>query len=312
MLQQALVNYSLHGCSHMAAALAYYALFSIFPLLLVVLSLLGFALQFVPLAINGRSYMFEFLAINTSPDLAAWLDERLTEVQTLRSTAGLVGLAVLLFGASGVFTMLDEAFNQIWGLPVPDHGPLRAFLALLRRRFFAFLMVVALGVITLTVLLFSVTLRQLAVLTATLPYSEPFWYVVGLLVVPSLNWLILLLIFKIMPDTEVAWGDVWLASLVTTVLLEGAKRVFAWYVSAFGVANAYGAIGNVVVFVLLIYIAAQIVFLGGELSASYARHFGSRSRAEGQPAPVPVVPDEAASLERQTQAVSTPNTRHEP
>lgn len=271
------MNYSLHGCSRMAAALAYYTLFSIFPLLLILLALLGLALQFLPIAFNARAYLFEVVAVNTAPDLARWLDERLLEIQNLRGAGGLFGVVVLLYGASGVFNQLDEAFNEIWGLPVPDHGPVRAFLELLRRRFLAFLMVLGLGLITIVVLILSASLRTAAEVTAALPYSTTFWSYVSLLIVPALNWLILILIFKVMPDTYVAWGDVWLAAAITAILLEGAKRVFSWYISAFGVANAYGAIGNVVVFVLLIYVAAQIVFLGGELSASYARHFGSRT-----------------------------------
>jgi membrane protein len=303
MLQQAVVNYSLHNCSRMAAALAYYALFSIFPLLLVLLSLVGVALQFMQIAIDARTFVFDFLASNTSREIADWLDNRLTEIQDLRGTAGLVGALALFFAASGVFTVLDDAFNEIWGLPVPEHGPLQAVLLVMRRRFFAFLVVLSLGVLTVFMLILSSMLRTLATLTVDVPYSAPFWALIGLLVVPLLNWFVLMLMFKIMPDTHVAWGDVWLAAGVTVLLLEGAKRMFTWYINAFGIANAYGAIGNVVVFVLLIYVAAQIVFLGGELSAAYARTFGSRA-TEGlpvpKPAPLPPTPTRRAWLRRRT------------
>jgi membrane protein len=293
MLQEAVINFSLHGCSRMAAALAYYTLFSIFPLLLILVSLLGLALQYYPnSSLDARTYVFELVAFYTSNDLARWLDERLLEIQNLRTTGGLIGAVVLFFGASGVFAQLDEAFNEIWGLPVPDYGFVRAAVELVRKRFFSFLMVLGLGFLTIAALLLSSTLRALEGLTVSLPYSATFWYVVGLGVLPLLNWIILMVVYKIMPDTYVAWGDVWLAAGVTTLLLEGAKRIFTWYISAFGVANTYGAIGNVVVFMLLIYFGAQIVFLGGELSASYARHYGSRvalhPARQHQP-PVPAV-----------------------
>jgi len=277
MVQEAVFNFSMHGCSRMAAALAYYTLFSIFPLLLILVSLLGLALQYFPnTGYDARSYIFELVAFYTSDSLATWLDERLLEIQTLRTTGGIVGAVILFFGASGVFAQLDEAFNEIWGLSAPDYGFFRAALELVRRRFFSFVMVLGLALITIAVFVLSSTLRTLETLTTSLPLSGSFWYLVGLLVLPVLTWIVLMIIFKVMPDTYVAWGDVWLAAGITTLLLEGAKRVFTLYISAFGVANTYGAIGNVVVFMLLIYFGAQIVFLGGELSAAYARHYGSR------------------------------------
>jgi membrane protein len=263
----------------LAAALAYYTMFSLAPLLLIVIAIAGLALG--QEAVQGQliAQLQGLVGENGAEAIQSML------ASANKPKAGLVatglGLATLLFGASGVFGALQDSLNTIWEVtPKPGRG----VLGVLQARFVSFTMVLGVGFLLLVALLLSAALAALGELMGgLLPIPEYVLQGLNFLLSFSVITLLFALIYKILPDVEIRWSDVWIGAAVTALLFTIGKLLIGLYLGKSDVGAAYGIAGSVVIILLWVYYSALILFLGAEFTQVYANTYGSR-----------VVPDEDA------------------
>jgi membrane protein len=272
----------------LGAALAYYAMFSIFPLLLLLIALLGYVLQYLPEAVDVQSQILSTVSTNFSPDVADLLRGVLEGVKNQAGGATIIGLITLLLGASGVFGQLDMTFNKIWNVPKPTEtaGIVASVVTTVRKKLFSFGMVLAVGFLLIVSMVMSGAAQVLRDSLTTVPVVGGYaGFVMGLAISLLLNTLVFALLFKYLPDTEVHWGDVWLGALVTALIWEIGKYILGWYIGRSGQSwSAYGVVGSVLVLMTWIYFSSQILFLGAEFTEVYARRHGSRAAVPGSAA----------------------------
>jgi membrane protein len=258
----------------LGAALSYYTVFSMAPLLLLAISIAGLA--FGRAAAEGR--IFGELTGILGPDAAHLVE--LAVAKANKPRGGLIGAGIgavaLLGGATGVVVELQDALNTVWKLvPKPNRG----LWGIVRTRLLSLAMVLALGFLLLVSLVVSAGLAALsgwlrgfvggAVLIG--------WVLDGVVALAAISTL-LALIYKFLPDARVAWRDVWVGALVSAVLFLAGKYLIGLYVAKASVASAFGAAGSLAVLLVWIYYSAQIVVLGAELTRLYANRYGEKIR----------------------------------
>lgn len=272
LLRDTVKAFAEDNASRLAAALAYYTLFSIAPLLVIAIGIAG-------LVIGQNQAQDDIVAqieANAGPQVAEALTGLIGNVG--RPSAGvvatLVGTLVLIWGASQVMAQLKDSFNTIWRI-TPD--PTAGLWFTIRQKLIALVMVLVLGLLTLLSLLVST-----AIATFNKLLAERFPILAFLLpILDILTTLVLLtplfaLIFRTLPDTRITWRDVGPGALVTAALFLLGKFLIGWYLSFSGAASAYGAAGSLIVLLLWVYYSAQLLFLGAELTKTYTYRFGSR------------------------------------
>jgi membrane protein len=257
----------------MGAALAFYTLFSMAPLLLIVISVAG--LVFGEDAARGE--IAAQLHLLMGERSAGAVQELLASVRAPAegTAATLLGLLLLLVGATTVFGELQDALDRIWRVPAKQQAS--GWIALIRSRLLSFGMILAIG------FLLTVSLVVSAVLATLGRWWEPLfggWYWVATLSNAGAGFLMVAvmfaLIYKVMPRVRVQWKDVWVGAVATTVLFTLGKFLIGLYIGRSGVNSAFGAAGSLVVVLLWVYYSAQIFLLGAEFTWVYANVFGSR------------------------------------
>lgn len=271
----------------LGAALAYYTVFSLAPLILVLLALLGFLFRNDPAgAWQKVTQQLSYFVDKSALDVIQGIAQK--AAQPNKSVlATVIGVALALFGASGVFGQLQDALNTIWGVKAKPGGGIWGFL---RSRFLSFAMVG--GVCFL--LLVSMTLESLLkgfshFVQAMLPGGIVIAVAVYLLFDFAVVVLLLASIFKFLPDAKIRWRDVWIGAVITTLLFALGKWALGLYLGSGAAASAYGAASSLITLLLWIYYSSQILLFGAEITQVYADHFGAK-----------VVPDKyAVRIEQQ-------------
>jgi membrane protein len=270
------VRWSDDACYRLGASLAYAALFSIFPLLLLAVTTIGFVLGDDN---TVRQRLLASVAAATSPAVRSLLDETLQNMQSHRTARGVgavVGTVTLLLGASGVFIELQASLNLIWRVKPPaSQGIESAILGTLRARAFSFLVVV---IAASTLLALLATSAGLQALGGAADEGSPGktllqWTDVGL----SFGLLsgLLAAVYRFVPSTPIAWRDVAPGAVLTAVLFTVLKSLLGWYLGHVASYAAYGAVGAVLGLLTWIYVSSLVVFYGAEFSRVYAERFGS-------------------------------------
>jgi membrane protein len=260
----------------MGAAIAYYTVFSLAPLLVIVI------------AIAGAVFGYEAVSGQITGQLTGLLGaEGARFVQGLVASAsdterglvaGLVSIAVLLVGATTVFAELQSALDRIWH--VPEREKPKGLWAVLRARLLsiglimgmAFLLMVSLAVAAATAAIGAWAGRLM-------PSSAVLLYALNLLISLGFSTLLFGMIFKLMPTTPIRWRDVWIGAFVTAVLFEVGKLLIGLYIGKSGITESFQAAGALVVLLAWVYYAAQIFLLGAEFTKVYAQEHGSLSAA---------------------------------
>jgi membrane protein len=260
------------NASGLAAALAYYTLLSIAPLVVLAVAIAGLA--FGEEAARGQ------ISDQISTVVGAQAGE---SIESIASNAhapsagvfsSIIGVIVLLFGASGVFGELQTSLNTIWEV---EPKPGRGILGVIKDRFFSFTMVVGVAFLLLVSLVLSAAIAGLgSFLENALPGGEALWMLLNIALSLGIVTLLFALIFKIVPDAEIRWRDVWVGAFVTAVLFTIGKLLIGLYLGKSTLTSSYGAAGSLVALVVWVYYTSQIVFLGAEFTQVYARRFGSR------------------------------------
>jgi membrane protein len=263
----------------MGAALAYYAVFSLAPLLLIAIGIAG--------AVRGeqaaRGEIVGQIEQTVGKPAAEAIQGMLKSAWDAEGSTlpTLVGFAVLLFGASGVFVELHDALNTIWKVP-PKPG--QGFLRLLRDRLLSFTVVLGTGFLLLVSLIVSAALAALShfLTPDSLPGGVYLWQGVNILVSFCFIALLFAMIFKLLPDTRVAWRDVWVGAALTALLFTAGKYLLGLYIGQSGVTSTFGAAGSLVLVLLWVYYSAQILLFGAEFAYAYSKRRGSKAGPSGE------------------------------
>jgi membrane protein len=273
LLKATLKAWSDDYASSMGAALSYYTLFSIAPLLLIVISIAG--LIFGPEAARGE--ILEQLSDLMGEQGARAVEGLLASASEPASSvpALLFGLAVLFFGATTVFAELQDAFDRIWR--VPGREPPGGFLALVRGRFLSFGMMLGIAFLLIVSLLATAALAALGKwYGARFEGWETLLQVINFVVSFALITVLFALIYKVLPRIRVEWRDVWIGAALTALLFVIGKSLIGLYIGKSGIASGYGAAASLVVLLVWVYYSAQIFLLGAEFTWVYAYKLGSK------------------------------------
>jgi membrane protein len=208
--------------------------------------------------------------------------------------ATIIGIVTLLLGATGLFGQLQEALNVIWDVPPRQNGGL---LVMLKQRFVSFTMVLGIGFLLLVSMVLSAGLTAFGeYLSQHLPQTSAFLPTLNFIISFALITVLFAMMYRILPDVDVDWSDVWIGAAVTALLFTVGKTLLGLYLGRASVASAYGAAGSLVVILLWIYYSAQILFFGAEFTQVYAHHYGSKI------VPDFTLPDQQATAAAQTAA----------
>ncbi|HMH33402.1 MAG TPA: YihY/virulence factor BrkB family protein [Puia sp.] len=256
----------------LSASLAYYMVFSMGPLLLMIISLAS--LFFGREAVEGKIYgqLEHFVGHDTAFQLQQII--RNAAVIGKGKLAAIIGGVALLIGATGVFGEIQDSINMIWGLkPKPKKG----WLKLLQNRILSFSVIIGLGFLLLVSLGFSALVDAFSdrLMIAYPEVTVVLFYIVNLLLSFVITSLIFGTVFKVLPDAKIAWGDVAAGALTTAVLFMLGKFAISFYISKSHVGTTYGTAGSLVVLLLWIYYSSVILYFGAEFTKYYAVAFGS-------------------------------------
>jgi|SRR5215471_3509824 len=260
--------------SRLAAALSYYSAISLAPLLIVLLGIAGLVLgreaATGQVAAQSQGLLGQQSA-RTIQDIIASANKPTTGV-----VSTIVGTAILLLGASGVFGALQDGLNTVWEVkPKPGRG----ILGIIKDRFLSLAMVLGVGFLLLVSLVLNAALAALGkYLGGLLPLPPLALEIIYFIVSFGVITLLFALIYKVLPDVEISWNDVWVGASITALLFTIGKFLIGLYLGRSTVGTAYGAAGSLIVILIWIYYSAQILFFGAELTQVYTNKYGSRMK----------------------------------
>jgi len=257
----------------LSAALSYYTIFALPPLIIIILSICG--VFFGSDAVTGKF----FWQINgmVGKEAALQIQETLKNVELSKSNlfATIVGAITLAIGASGVFAEIQSSINFIWGLKAK---PNKGLIKFLKNRLMSFSMIAAVGFL----LLVSLTVNTVMdVLNARLIRYFPditifLFYILNIIILFLSTTLLFSIIFKTLPDGTIAWKDTLIGSSFTAVLFMIGKFIIGYYIGSSSIGSAYGAAGSVIVILVWVYYSAIILYFGAEFTKVYALQHGKK------------------------------------
>lgn len=273
------------------AALAYYSIFSIAPLLLITISVAS--LVFGRAAVEGR--LIDEIGGVVGPQAAEAIQTMIANASATGSGVWgtILGVVLMLLGASGAFAHLQKSLNHLWNVePKADAG----WRLMARHRILALGMVLVVALLLLTALVLSAAISALG------SYAEqilpmPAWALglIDLVVSLAVITLLFAAIYKVLPDVRIAWREVWVGAAVTALLFVLGKLAIGLYLGRSGVASSYGAAGSLVVLLVWIFYSSQLVFFGAEFTQVWARRRGKRIEPSEWAVRVAEVPVKPAS-----------------
>lgn len=278
----------------LGAALAYYTIFSIAPLLLIVIAVAGFV--WGREAVQGQlvGQVDQLIGKEGGVAIQTMIANAAKQGQGSGILATIIAAVTALFGATGVFAQLQKALNQIWNV---EAKPGSGILSFLKTRVASFGMILGIGFLLLVSLVVSAGLSAVdTYMTSLMPGAEVLFTILNFVVSMALITLLFAMIYRFLPDVRIAWRDVWVGAAFTALLFTIGKFLIGLYLGRSSVSSVFGAAGSLVVVLLWIYYSTQILFFGAEMTQVYARHRGSQ-----------ILPDEHAVKVREVKEVVDPN-----
>jgi membrane protein len=272
ILTTAVAQWSRHRSARLGAALAYYSVFAMGPLLLLVTAVAG--LFFGADAVRG-SLSAQFRSL-LGPTGSKAIEAMLAGASS-KSTGYLsasVGIVLILVAAVGIAAQLKDAINTIWNVEDPKQTSIWWYV---RTYVVSFAGVLALGLLLTIALVLSAALTAISnAIGGEAAAASTLWQVINFIVSLAILAALFAMLFKWFPDTEVAWQDVWFGAIGTALLFNIGKFLIGWYVGSQGLESTYGAAASIIVLLVWVYYSAQIVLFGAELTHAYAGERGSR------------------------------------
>lgn len=272
ILKRAIKGFSDDKVTTKSSSLAYYTVFSMAPLLIIIMSLSGIFLG--KDAAEGKIY--STLAGFVGSDTASQLQEMIKNASITGKShlAAIIGIITLLVGATTIFAQIQDSINSIWGLkPKPKRG----WFKLIKNRFLSFSVILGLGFLLLVSLAISTLIDSFSnSLKAHFPdVAVIIFYSINLIITLIITTLIFGAIFKVLPDAKIKWKDVLAGAVTTAIFFMLAKFGISFYISKSNVGSTYGAAGALVILLLWVYFSAMILYFGAEFTKAYAVEFGS-------------------------------------
>lgn len=273
ILKDAFSGFSNDKVTKLSGSLAYATVFSMAPLLIVIISLCGLFLGRE--AVEGKVYMQ--LASFVGADTAAQLQEIIKNASLAGKgkMAAIIGGITLLVGSTTVFAEIQDSINTIWGLkPKPKKG----WLKLLKNRFLSFSLIISLGFLLLVSLAITSVIDGIGTrLMARFPdVAVIIFYIINLILTLLIVSVIFAVIFRVLPDAKIKWRDVIVGAVTTAILFMIGKFGISFYISQTNVGSTYGAAGSLVILLIWVYYSSLILYFGAELTKAYAVKYGSR------------------------------------
>lgn len=261
-------NISLH-----CAALAYYTLFSLAPLLVIAIAIAGFFLG--PQASRGEifSSIRQLLGDNGAHAVEGMVHHAAASRHT-GIVATWVGIGALVFGASQAFSQLEQSLNLMWKV---ESAPGRGLWNFLRQRLLSFSMILVIGFILLVSMVAGAVLAAMgSFFVKYLPGGEFFWHAANFVISFGVITLLFAAIFKILPDVRLAWSDVWPGAALTAFLFDIGKLLIGLYLGKSSISSTYGAAGSLMVVLLWVFYSSAILYFGAEFTKVYSGREGHR------------------------------------
>lgn len=277
MLKETVKEWSADKAPRLGAALAYYTVFSIAPLVIIAILIAGLVFD------NAQAQIVAEIKSLVGDKGGAAIESMIEAAQkpVESAVATVLAFGTLLFGAAGVFIQLKDAFNTIWNVPQPKSSGIWGFV---RKYFLSFSMVLGIGFLLLVSLLLEAGLAVVGrFFEDRLPGATIIMPAMGLVVSFGIITLLFALLFKFLPDVKVPWRDVWIGAALTTGLFVVGKIGLGVYLGKASVGSAYGAAGSLVLILLWVYYSAQILFFGAEFTQVYSKRHGSRCPLDEEP-----------------------------
>lgn len=256
----------------LSASLSYYTIFSLGPVMIIVISLSG--IFFGREAAQGKIY--EQVSGLIGSDAALQLQQiiRNVEFSQYKTTGIIIGVIMLLIGASTVFTEIQDSINHIWSVKAK---PKKGWMKLVRNRLLSFSLIVAIGFISLVALVINAALdalsgRLMKLFPDTMVVLAYILNMVLLLIVITSLFLV---VFKVLPDAIIRWRDVIQGAVFTAILFMGGKFLISYYITHSSISTTYGAATSIVIILVWVYYSAVILYLGAEFTKNYAITTGS-------------------------------------
>ncbi|WP_058533896.1 YihY/virulence factor BrkB family protein [Legionella saoudiensis] len=270
-LHELYTNWQNDRISSLAAALAYYTLFSLAPILLICISVVG--------ALFGedaaRGQILGQINSLLGEQAALQIQEMIKNANhpSTAFIARIFSIIILLFSASRVFSSIQEGLNIIWGV---QSNPNKKWFAVVKNQFSSFAMILIFAFLLFTSLVLS---AALAVLSSHIDYFVGASIFIELVMSYSFSFLLVTLLFAMMfknlPEIELKWSDVWVGALITALLFSLGKIAIGFYLNKAQIASVFGAASSIIVLLIWVYYSAQIFFIGAEITKIYTSHRSS-------------------------------------
>ncbi|MEO5802460.1 MAG: YihY/virulence factor BrkB family protein [Verrucomicrobiota bacterium] len=258
----------------LGAALAYYTIFSIAPLIIIAITIAGLAFQ------DAQQQVVAQVQSLVGEEGAKTVESMIKAAQkpAQSAIATFLGFATLIFGAAGVFIQLKDALNTIWDVEETSASGIWVFV---KKYFLSFSMVVGIGFLLLVSLLLEAGLAIAGEFVKDrIPGMDVIMQTVAVVISFGAVTLLFAMLFKFLPDVKVAWHDVWIGAVLTAAMFVLGKIGLGVYLGKAATASAYGAAGSLVIILLWVYYSAQILFFGAEFTQVYAKYHGSHYTPE--------------------------------
>src|SRR5436853_1959154 len=284
LLKQTFSEWLEDKAPQLGAALAYYTVFSLAPLVLLLVAIIGFLFHNDPAgAWKKMSEQMSYFLDKSAIDVVANIAQTASQPNK-GMLATIIGILLALFGASGVFGQLQNALNAIWGVKAKPGAGIGGFI---RSRFLSFAMVAGVCFLLLVSLVLESVLKSFSqYVQAMFPGGIVIALVVYSIFDLAVVVLLFALIFKFLPDVKIQWRDVWIGALMTAIFFGIGKWALGLYLGSGAAASAYGAASSLITLLLWIYYSSQILLFGAEFTQVYANRSGRRVKPSEHAVPI--------------------------
>ncbi|MEM8808156.1 MAG: YihY/virulence factor BrkB family protein [Cyanobacteria bacterium P01_G01_bin.38] len=284
LLKETFKEWSDDKASRLAAALAYYTMFSLAPLLVIVIAIAGFFFDKAAVQAQLTQQIQSLVGSEGAAFAQTALENANTPGESTSLIASLISVVLLLIGATGVFGQLQESLNVVWNVEAKPGNAAQGFV---RKRLLSFAMLLTIGFLLMVSLVLSAGLAALSTyLSGLLPGIDALWQLLNIVLSLAIVTVMFALLYKYVPDVKINWDDVWIGSFITALLFTVGKFLLGLYLGNSGFSSTYGAAGSVIIILAWVYYSAQILFFGAELTQVYARRYGSRIRPDEHAVPM--------------------------
>lgn len=274
LIKDAFQEWNSDNASRLAAALAYYTIFSIAPLLILVIAIASLFFDSGTVREQMTGQIQSLLGVSGAEFITTVLDNANRPGESSGVLASIISIGLLLFGATGVLAQLQTSLNVVWDVQTRSDMGMMGFI---HKRLLSFGMILGIGFLLLVSLVASSVIAGFAnYFRAMLPGLDTLVQLANFVLSFGMVTLLFAMIFRFMPDVHITWGDVWFGAAVTSMLFAIGKFAIGLYLGNSSIGSTYGAAGSVVVLLVWVFYSAQILFFGAEITQVYASRFGSQ------------------------------------